>query len=154
MLLVAQYHAGISIVDIDDHSGDLRVQFQQCLHKIILGGQDWGSQHQYHHDLSGDMSGADQDMAQQPIPGVLIVRADMKRFQQPSYRDNDLIRLGILDQAAVHRNDPVALLLIDAGNGIMITVLAEYRMYLVPVMLRMLHGNDTLDLAKRSQQLL
>ena len=154
MLLVAQYHAGISIVDIDDHSGDLRVQLQQCLHKIILGGQDWGSQYQHHHDLARDMSGADQDMAQQSVSGILIVGTDMKRFQQSPDRYDDLIRLGILDQAAVHRNDPVALLLIDAGNGIMITVLAEYRMYLVPVMLRMLHGNDTLDLAKRSQKLL
>ena len=154
MLLVAKYHAGISIVDIDDHGSDLRVKLQQCLHKIILGGQDRGSQHQYHHDLAGDMSGADQDMAQQSVSGVLIVRADMKRFQQPSYRDNDLIRLGILDQATVHGNDPVALLFINAGDGIVIPVLAEYRMYLVPVMLRVLHGDDTLDLAKRSQKLL
>ena len=154
MLLVPQYHAGIAVVDIDDHSGDLRVQFQQCLHKIILRGQDWGRQYQHHHDLSGNMAGPDQHMAQQPIPGVLIVRADMKRFQQPSYRDNDLIRIGILDQAAVHGNDPVALLFINAGDGIVIPVLAEYRMYLVPVMLRVLHGNDTLDLAKRSQKLL
>ena len=38
MLLVPQYHAGIAVVDIDDHGGDLRVQFQQCLHKIILRG--------------------------------------------------------------------------------------------------------------------
>ena len=78
MLLVAKYHAGISIVDIDDHGGDLRVQFQQCLHKIILGGQDWGRQYQHHHDLSGDMSGADQDMAQQSVSGILIVGTDME----------------------------------------------------------------------------
>jgi len=78
MLLVAKYHAGISIVDIDDHGSNLRVTLKQCLHEIILGGQDWGSQHQYHHDLSGDMSGADQDMAQQSVSGILIVRADME----------------------------------------------------------------------------
>ena len=153
MLLVAKYHAGISIIDIDDHGSNLRVQFQQCLHKIILGGQDRGNQHQYHHDLAGDMSGADQDMAQQSVSGILIVGTDMKRFQQPSYRYNDLIRFGILDQAAVHGNDPVALLLIDAGNGIMITILAEYRVYLITVMLRMLHGYHALYFAKGSQQL-
>ena len=48
----------------------------------------------------------------------------------------------------------MALLFINAGDGIVIPVLAEYRMYLVPVMLRVLHGDDTLDLAKRSQKLL
>ena len=151
MLLVPQYHAGISIIDIDDHGGDLRVQFQQCLHKIILRGQDRGSQHQYHHDLAGDMSGADQNMAQQSVSSILIVGTDMKRFQQSPDRDNDLIRFGILDQAAVHGNDPVALLFINAGDGVMITVFTKHSMYLVPVMLRMLHGNDTLYFAKGSQ---
>ena len=151
MLLISQYHAGIAVVDIDDHGSNLRVQFQQCLHKIILGGQDRRRQHQYHHDLSGDMTGADQDMAQQSVSGILIVGTDMEWFQQSTDRYNDLIRFCILDQTAVHGNDPVALLLINPGNGVVITVLAEYRMYLVPVMLRMLHGNHALYFAKGSQ---
>ena len=32
------------------------IKLQQCLHKIILRGQDWGSQYQHHHDLSGNMA--------------------------------------------------------------------------------------------------
>ena len=73
LLLLPQHHAGILVIDIDHYGGDLRVELQQGLHEILLGGHHRISQHQHHHDLSGGMPYPDQHMAQQPNARILIV---------------------------------------------------------------------------------
>ena len=74
------------------------------------------------------MSGADQYMAQQAVSGILVVGADFKRFQESPYGYNNLVCLLVFDETAVHRDNAVAFLLINTGNGIMPSVLPEGRM--------------------------
>ena len=78
LLAVTQNHAGASVVDIDHNGCNLRMELSQGFDEVILGRHDRGSQNQYHHDLSGCMTDADQHMSEQAITGILIIGADFK----------------------------------------------------------------------------
>ena len=84
LFFLSQDHAGTSVVHVDYDGCNLRMQLQQGFHKVILGWHNGGCQYQHHHDLTGGMAGAHQYMAQQSVPGILIKRADLKRFEQAS----------------------------------------------------------------------
>ena len=92
-------------------------------------------------------------MTQQSITRILVIWSDFKGLQKLPDRHDNLICLAVLNHAAVHGNDSMALLLINTGDDIMSSVLTEYRMNLVAIMQRILHANDALRPTIRLHQL-
>ena len=117
----------------------------ECLYEIILGRKDRRSGHKNHHDLTGGKTAFYQNMAEQAVSRILIVCTDLKGFQHPADRSDDLVRFLILDHTGFHRNDSVALHFVDTGNNISSSVPVKNRMYLIPVVIRLFHAFDRMD---------
>ena len=92
-------------------------------------------------------------MAQQAVAGIFIVGADLEGFQHAADGANDLVCFLVFDHAGFHRNNVMGFLFVDAGDGFAFAV-AEYGMYLVAVVERIVHAFDTVYFAVVSEKLL
>ena len=91
-------------------------------------------------------------MSEKSVTCVLIISLDLKRFQHTTDSTDDLLALFILDHTVIHRNDPVALLLIDAGDHISFPVTAKRRMNFISVIIRIFHSDDRFNFTEFFQK--
>ena len=91
-------------------------------------------------------------MAKQAIAGVFVINLDLEGAKEFSDRADNGVRLLVLQQTAIHRDNLVGSLPVHAGNGVASAVHPEYRMNLVPVIFRLLHADHPLQLSIRLQQ--
>ena len=99
------------------------------------------------------MGGAHQDMAQEAVSGILIEYLHFEGWKKFTDRSDDFVRLFVLDQACLHRENRVGSLLVYAGDDTSFPVAGHDRMDLVPVMERVVHADDLLDPAERAEKI-
>ena len=126
--------------------------FSQSFHKIILGWKDRGNCYQHHHDLPCGKTSSHKHMAEKSVPGILVISLDLKGFQHSPNGTDNLLTLFVLDHTVIHRNNPVALLLINSGNNIALSVTSKSCMNFVSIIIRILHTNDWLNFAEFLQK--
>ena len=81
------------------------------------------------------------------------VRTRTWRRKKFTDRSDDLVRLFVLDQACLHRENRVGSLFIYTGDDMTFPVAGHDCMDLVPVMERVVHADDLLDPAERAEKL-
>ena len=99
------------------------------------------------------MGGAHQDMAQEAVSGILIEYLHFEGWKKFTDRSDDLIRLFVLDQACLHRENRVGSLFVYAGDDTAFPVAGHDCMDLVPVMERVVHADDLLNPAERAEKI-
>lgn len=129
------------------------MQLQECLDEIIFGRKNRRAEHQYHEHLIRLMAAADQRMAEQTISRVLVVRFNLKGFQELADIADDRVRCLIFKQTLINLYDVVRSLLVNAGNDLSIAPVGKDSVYLVAVMQRILHPGDRMHRAERLHQL-
>lgn len=110
------------------------MQLQECLDEIIFGRKNRRAEHQYHEHLIRLMAAADQRMAEQTISRVLVVRFNLKGFQELADIADDRVRCLIFKQTLINLYDVVRSLLVNAGNDLSIAPVGKDSVYLVAVM--------------------
>ena len=115
-----QHHAGLAAVEVLHHGGDGDPPFfcfcQQRLDKVLCPGQHRLRRHQHHHHLSRCHAPAQQAVTQKPGALVLVVGLVAAGVGGGTHRLHGLIQHLILQQAAFHRQYPVAVGGVDAGG--------------------------------------
>ena len=81
-------------------------------------------------------------MAEKSVITVLIIYLDLKRFQHITDSMDDLLTLPVFDLTILHRNDPVAFLLINTGNDITLTIPSKSCMDFISVIIGIFHSDD------------
>ena len=118
----------------------------QQRHKAAPCRKNRGSSHQHHHHLTAGKAGAHQQMPQQSGFTVLIIRQQLALLHDGSHRARNLVRLAVLNQAALHRYHPMAVFLINARDDLSAPVHAKADMAFVAVAPRLYHPNDLIEL--------
>ena len=98
------------------------------------------------------MGGTHQDMTQETVSGILIEYLHFEGGKKFTDRSDDLVRLFVLDQACLYRENRVGSLLVYSGDDPSFPVADHDRMNLVPVMERVVHADDPLDLAEWTEK--
>jgi len=153
MFLFPEDHAGVAAIYVLHHGRDLRVNLSERLHEVVLRREHRGRGDQDYHDLPCGMGGAHQDMAQEAVSGILIEYLHFEGWKKFTDRSDDLIRLFVLDQACLHRENRVGSLFVYAGDDTAFPVAGHDCMDLVPVMERVVHADDLLNPAERAEKI-
>ena len=99
------------------------------------------------------MAAADQRMAEQTVSRVLVIRFNLKGFQELADIADDRVCCLIFKQTLINLYDVVRSLLVNAGNDLSIAPVGKDSVYLVAVMQRILHPGDRMHRAERLHQL-
>ena len=149
--LLAQQQAGALIVHILHHGGDLRVLGQQGVDKLGLLGEIHHRRHQHHHNLAAGKAALNQHVTQKTLHGHVVKGAQFKAFQQFADGDDDLVRLGILDETAIHRDNLMGGGLVNAGDNLPVA-LAKGGLHLIAIVVGVIHTDDLVHVAVFAQQ--
>ncbi len=139
-LAVSQDHGRVAVIYVYDDGRDLGVELYELSDKGIAGGKDGIGQNQGHHDLLCRPGSADLDIAKEPAVHILVIDPDAKVSEQAVDGLDDPVRLDMLDQAGLHRDDLVRALPVNAADGVSLPVPGKDRCHLVTVMLGSFHA--------------
>ena len=124
----------------------------QLFHKGLLQGEDGVRRHQHHQQLAGGKAPADQHVPEPPEAAALVKDLDLEVLQHVPDVPQHRVGGGVLDQAVLHRNDGVALRLIDPADRAAFPVQPEGPGDLVAVAGGLVHAQDGLHVAEPAQQ--
>ena len=134
-------------IDILNDSLDFRMSFKQILDKLLAVPDGRRSRNQDDHVFTCAGT-AYHDMSDTAFHGSFVEYGNMIFHDQILYRSNDLIRLLIADHTFLYFNDLMCSLHIITADDIVAIIIAERNLYLVAVMIRIIHADDSFDFMK------
>ena len=153
LIALAEYHAGLLRVDVLDDGRNLRTLLSEGRDEVLAAREYGRAGHNHHHNLSGRLGSANQNMAERTDSKILVIGLQAEGNRQIADDVNDAIRRSVLNAAVVNRNNPVAVPLVHTDHELLI-LKAEARRHLVPVVQRLGRRHDGLDLTELAEQFL
>ena len=151
-LALSEDEVGAEVVDVLHDGGDLGEFFPYRPDKVVFRREHRSARHKHEHHLSRLKAAPHQHMAQKALSRVLVVGCQPERRQQPAHSRDYPVGGLVLDAAAVDAHDMVGARLVHARDYPAPFVGVERSLHLVAVVVRDLHADDRLGLAKPSEQ--
>lgn len=135
-------------VDVEHNGGYLGVLLKQGGSELLLHREISARTHEHDHHLAARKAALHQHMAQEARALILVIDPNVEFRQHIADIDYYAVGNGILGHAVVHRDDAVGAGLIDPRDYLAAFSPAERRLHLVAVVIRLVHADYLIDLAK------
>ena len=107
LLALAEHHVGLALVDVLHHRGDERAAAHQLAAEALCAGELLAVGDQRDQHLAGGVAHAHHGVAHEAGAAVLVVGWDAEPQHKAAHRADDLLGLGVLDQAFPRVDDAV-----------------------------------------------